>query len=48
VAAAWIVTTAIIGTVTLVVIQGNPPQHPASVQRISNPPYSYYAPVAPP
>jgi hypothetical protein len=48
VVAAWIVTTAMIGTVTLAVIQSNPPQRPASVQRSSAPPYSYYSPAQPP
>jgi hypothetical protein len=47
-AAAWILTIGVIGAAALAVIQTNPPQSPAPVPTVSDPPYSYYSPVEAP
>jgi hypothetical protein len=44
-AAAWIAMAGAIGAAAYAVVQSNPPQHAASVRKVSAPPYSYYAPV---
>jgi hypothetical protein len=47
-AAAWIAMAGAIGAAAYAVIRSNPPQHAASVGKISAPPYSYYAPAPQP
>jgi hypothetical protein len=47
-AAAWMLTSGAIGAAAVAVIQHNPPQRSASVRKVSQPLYSYYAPVQAP